>query len=877
MGSSTSQSDAAIMTRTESESLVGNGDGQGIGGRVKKDRIGQFLFAVCLIWSLYQLYIASPLPYFLADYLGSQFIIGATRARLIHYAFAAFLTFYTVPIFARSSSADVAFGDWVLAIGASATALYIFVFFDDLAARSGAPNSTDITVAVIGVMMLLEATRRTIGFPLVVVATLFILYSFAGPYMPDILAHRGNSLGRMADHLWISTEGVFGLALGVSSSLIFLFVLFGALLEKAGAGSYFIRVSFALMGHLRGGPAKAAVVSSALTGIVSGSALANVVTTGTFTIPLMKKCGFSAEKAAGIESTSSINGQLMPPVMGAAAFIMTEFVGISYAEVIKHAFLPAVISYVGLLYIVHLEAVKMGLDPLRRAIPLSHQRWLLYMATLLTGAIVCGFGVYFCVLVAKQFFGEAGLVALVFLAAATYTGLIYVSSRSSDDDPDDETSSFEIIPDIVPTILSGLHYLMPVAALIWLLMVERYSPSLSVFWSIIMLLIIMATQRPLAAFFRNRGDYLSELRRGAHDIIEGLVSGARNMIGVAMALACAGIIVGVVSVTGLAMMMVDLINVLSGDSLLAMLFLTAVISIILGMGLPTTPNYVVVATLMAPVVVTLSAQSGLVVPLIAVHLFVFYCGLMSGNTPPVAVDAYAAAAIADADPMGTCLQAFYYGIRTIVLPFIFIFNPQLLLIGIESYSHLVLTIVVAVIAMLSFVAATQGYLLTKAKPVEIVMLLFAAFTLLVPGFWLDRVADPFQKIDPREILIFAEKQPENASLRFWVSGENFSGDEVSKVVVLPLGKASRSGQDRLDEGAGLRVAFDGDGTVIVDSVTPMGPAAKEGLAQDWRVDFVEIQSKRLAKEWIYIPGILIILLVFALQRRRSGIVRGHSA
>ena len=321
------------------------------GGRTPTGLPAKVLFAVPLVWSLFQLWYASPLPFLLR--FG---VLNDTEARAIHLAFSIFLTFAAYPALKSSPRRHVPIQDWVFAVAGAFAAAYLYLFYEALSDRAGAPETFDLVVAVAGMLLLLEATRRALGPPLMVVASVFLIYTFFGPYMPEVIAHKGASLSKTMSHQWLSTEGVFGIALGVSTSFVFLFVLFGALLDKAGAGGYFIRVAFSMLGHMRGGPAKAAVVSSGMTGLISGSSIANVVTTGTFTIPLMKRVGFPSEKAGAVEVASSTNGQLTPPIMGAAAFLMVEYVGVSYVEVIKHAFLPAIISYIALVYIVHLEA-----------------------------------------------------------------------------------------------------------------------------------------------------------------------------------------------------------------------------------------------------------------------------------------------------------------------------------------------------------------------------------------------------------------------------------------------------------------------------------------------------------------------------------------
>ncbi len=332
------------------------------GGRKLTGFAGKLIFGVAIAWSLFQLWYASPLPFVLG--FG---VLNDTEARSLHLAIALFLAFLAYPAFKSSSRQHIPALDWVFAIGAAFAGAYFILFYAQLATRPGQPNTMDIVVATLGLLFLLEATRRAVGMPMTVLAIIFLAYIMLGKYMPDVIAHKGASLERMLSHQWLTTEGVFGVALGVSVSYIFIFVLFGSLLDKAGAGNYMMQVSFALLGHLRGGPAKVAVVSSALNGLISGSSVSNVVSGGIFTIPLMKKAGYGGIKAGAIETASSVNGQIMPPVMGAAAFLMVEYVGIPYTDIVKHAFLPAVISYISLFYIVHLEALKLGMQPMAKA------------------------------------------------------------------------------------------------------------------------------------------------------------------------------------------------------------------------------------------------------------------------------------------------------------------------------------------------------------------------------------------------------------------------------------------------------------------------------------------------------------------------------
>ena len=445
------------------------------GGRNTRGITRTILLATALSWSLFQLWNASPLPYILG--FG---VFNDGQARAIHLAFAIFLTYIAFPARKRTPSNSVPVYDWVFALIGAFCALYLYLFHQELATRAGAPITADLFAAAIGMLLLLEATRRSLGPPLTIVASVFLFYAFAGPYMPDVIAHKGASFNKAMSHFWITTEGVFGVALGVSTSFVFLFVLFGSLLERAGAGNYFIQVAFSLLGHLKGGPAKAAVVSSGLSGIVSGSSIANVVTTGTFTIPLMKKVGFPAHKAGAIEVAASTNGQLTPPIMGAAAFLMVEYVGISYIDVIRHALLPAAISYIALFYIVHLEALKAGMEGLPRSQTRTKAQALLSFVGSFAGICALAAFVYYGIGWTRAYMGNHAGLIIGTCMLLSYLGLLKIAANQPDLITDIE-AEIKATPAPGPTIKRGLYYLLPLVVLIWCLTVERFSPGLSAF------------------------------------------------------------------------------------------------------------------------------------------------------------------------------------------------------------------------------------------------------------------------------------------------------------------------------------------------------------------------------------------------------------
>tara|TARA_R110002020_G_scaffold327121_2_gene542802 strand:+ start:39206 stop:41950 length:2745 start_codon:yes stop_codon:yes gene_type:complete len=885
------------LDQRELDELVASSD---TGGRSVGGPVGVLLLLTALAWSLFQLYIASPFGLF-----------NDTLARSIHLGFAVFLGIlafpaartkfqmilgivvplalaalfmisakdgvatWWIPIPAIAIAATVVLGspktripvwEWALAIAGALTALYLFFFYREIADRVGAPIMQDYVVAVIGIMILLEATRRALGPALMIVASVFLLYTVLGPQMPSIIAHKGNSLSEIVNHQWITTEGVFGIALGVSTSFVFLFVLFGSLLDRAGAGNYFIQVAFSLMGHMKGGPAKAAVVSSAMTGLISGSSIANVVTTGTFTIPLMKKVGFSSEKAGAVEVASSVNGQIMPPVMGAAAFLMVEYVGIPYPEVVKHAFLPATISYIALVYIVHLEALKAGMEGLPR--PVEPKPWVARIISIaFTISVICAlsFAVYYLMGWIRPAFPQtAGYIIFAFLTAV-YVGLLYVASREAPLKLDDPNAPVTKLPVPGPTVRSGLHFILPIVVLVWALMVDRLSPGLSAFWATAYMIFILLTQRPLMAMFRGESQFANDIKEGFLDLIDGLVTGARNMIGIGIATATAGIIVGVVSQTGVGAALADVVEVLSRGNMLAILGLTAVLSLILGMGLPTTANYIVVSALLAPVIVTLGQQNGLIVPLIAVHLFVFYFGIMADVTPPVGLASFAAAAVSGGDPIKTGLIAFFYSLRTAALPFLFIYNTELLLIDV-TWAQGIFVFIVATVAMLLFAAATQGWFLAKNRFYEGAALLLIAFTLFRPGYWMDMVSPPYLERDPVEIVDAAALTPLGEELRVRVSGVDGVGDPIEFVALVPI-VTDGTGEERL-EAAGLTFRQDGD-AMIIDDVAFGSPAAEAGLDWDQEVLRVLKPVPQPSKYWMFIPALLLLAGIVVLQRGRN--------
>ena len=629
--------------------------------------------AVC--WSLYQL----ALPKFI--------VLDTTYIRAIHLAFALTLVYLNYPLFKKpvfgikyfSQHKNIPVFDMIIAAIACFCALYLVIFLDDINNRQGSPIVWDIVFGIMLTVLLLEAARRTIGPALPIIGTFFIAYCFLGPYMPDLIAFKGTSLNRFVGQMTMSTEGIYGIPLDVSATIVFLFVLFGAMLDKAGAGHYFIQLALSLLGGFKGGPAKAAIMGSGLTGMISGSSIANIVTTGTFTIPMMKKVGYPPTKAAAVEVAASTDGQLAPPIMGAAAFIIAEYVNVPYIEVIKAAAVPAFASYAALFYISHIEASKLGIKGLpRKQLPLFFQ-----------------------------------------------------------------------------TLLSGLHFLVPLFMLLYELIVVRHSPELAAFNAIMVLAVIMLFQEPIRAFHRKES-MVDAFKKSIVNIFSALAAGARNMISVALATAAAGIIVGVVAL-GLGNLISEIIDVLSMGNVFLMLVITAIASLIIGMGLPTTATYIVMAALTAPAIVTIGGMQDFIVPLMAAHLFCFYFGILADDTPPVGLAAYAAAAIAKSPPIATGLQGFMYDIRTAILPFMFIFNTELILHNVYSWPQGILIFLMTCMGNFAFASATQGWFVARNKFWEIPLFLSVTFILMQPqriAEWIGLAHDQRYWVYPMGLALF---------------------------------------------------------------------------------------------------------------------------
>ncbi len=578
---------------------------------------------IAIVFSLFQLYTAS---------IG---LLPVRLQRAVHLGFVLVLAYLLYPARHGTAGHKIPWYDFLLAGASALIVLYLIVNHDKLISRSGAFLPIDIFIGIIGLLLVLEGCRRVVGIPILVIALVFIAYAFFGPYMPGFLNHRGYSLERIIGHLFFTTEGVMGIPLGVSSTFIFLFILFGSFLEKTGIGKFFIDLANSVAGFAAGGPAKVAVITSALEGTVSGSSVSNTVGSGSFTIPMMKSLGYKPEFAAAVEAAASTGGQLMPPIMGAAAFLMSETLGIPYLDIAKAAIIPALLFFTGIFITVHLEAKKLGL----RGMPRSE------------------------------------------------------------------------LPSLWSVLKAKGHLVLPLAAIIYFL-VTGSTPMRAALWGIVFSVIASVLRKSTRMSFR---DFLGALEQAG-----------RGVVGVAIACAVAGIIVGIVTLTGLGLKMASGLVDLAGGVKILTLFFTMIASLILGMGVPTTANYLITSTITAPAVIALGA------PALAAHMFTFYFGIVADITPPVALAAYAGAAIAKSNPLKTGVAATKIAIAAFIIPYIFVLNPAMLLIG-ASPLLIVQMVVTSLIGMTAIGAATQGWLLGRAKVLERILFMIGGLLMIDPS------------------------------------------------------------------------------------------------------------------------------------------------
>ncbi|MBR1589834.1 MAG: TRAP transporter permease [Acidaminococcaceae bacterium] len=584
---------------------------------------GYIISAICILFAAFQLYTAI---------FG---VLDAHLQRTVHLCFGLALIYLLYPARASWSKKSMHPLDLVFAILSVFATMYIWFEYDELVVRAGMNTDTDIMVGIIGIVLVFEAARRTVGWPMITVALIFLAYAFAGPYMPGIMAHRGVGFDELVSHLYFTTEGIFGVPMGVSSTFIYLFILFGAYLEATGLGKFFIDLANALAGWAVGGPAKVAVLSSGLMGTVSGSSVANVAGTGSFTIPMMKKLGYRPAFAGAVEAAASTGGQLMPPVMGAAAFLMAEFVGVPYIDVVKAAVIPAVLYYTGIWIGVHYEAKKYGLKGTPR----------------------------------------------------------------------------EELPKFGKLLSEKGHLAIPLIIIVYLL-VTGYTPMRAALYAIGLTIVCACLRKSTRITFK--------------DFVNGLINGSKSVLGVLIACATAGIIIGVVTKTGVGLKLATALLDLAGGQLIPAMFFTMITSLILGMGVPTTANYVITSTIAAPALVQMN------VPVLAAHMFAFYFGIVADVTPPVALAAYAGSGIAGANPMKTGVNAAKLAIAAFIVPYIFVLAPELLMINATAFTVL-LSMLTAIFGMWGLSLAMFGFCQHPLNVLQRIVFFLGGLCLIIPG------------------------------------------------------------------------------------------------------------------------------------------------
>lgn len=642
------------------------------------------VFAIACAMSLYQLYTAG---------FG---LLNPHVQRSIHLAFILVLAFLLFP-FRRgrrkagtsAAAVSVPWYDVLLAAAGAVAGLYIFADYQAIVLRAGFPSTADYVLAFATILLVLEASRRIVGLPMVILSAVFLLYAYFGPDLPGIFAHRGYALTDIAEYMYLTTEGIFGIPLGVSATYIFLFILLGAYLEQAGIISFFSDLAMSLVGHTKGGPAKVAVFSSGLLGMVNGSAIANVVTTGAFTIPLMKRAGFKAHFAGAVEATASMGGQIMPPVMGAVAFIMSETLGIPYIDICKAAAIPAVLYFLGVGVMIHFEAGRTGL----RGIPRNELPRLWSV-------------------LAKRWYLLVPLTALVYLLLSGYTPMF--------------AGFYGIVLTIALIMLQSLCAVHPGSATRGAILAGAAAGGFLIYRYGI--LGVPALHGILAGICFLR----QETRKTLFELVKSLHNGARSALGVAIACAVIGLVVGVATMTGFGVKLSSAITSLAHGSMFLTLVFTMISSLVLGMGLPTIPTYIITSTMAAPALATYG------VPPLVAHMFVFYFGLLADLTPPVALAAFAGAGIAKADPTKTAFSAVRLALAGFLVPFIFVYDNSLMLLNTTLQGAIEITLT-ALAGIVLLGAGAIGYFVIQGKYYERIVFIAAALCLIVPGLVTDTI------------------------------------------------------------------------------------------------------------------------------------------
>lgn len=870
-----------------------------LGQRVFANKfVAKFCVMFSLLWALYQLIIASPLRDVIAQlFLGASVIFDSSLVSVMHLGFAFLLSFIMFPFIKKPKyfSKPASFIDYIITICAVSCILYLVIFFPKLVLRAGDPTIIDAVIAFIGVLCLFIAVCKVVNITMASVVFVFLLYCYYGPYMPWLLAHSAKSVKTIVVYQWFSSEGVFGVALGASSSFIYLFVLFGALLDKIGGGKFFVKLSFILLKGIKGGAAKVAVLSSCIMGMISGSSVANTMAVGSLTIPIMKNAGLSANRAGAIEVSAGVNGQIIPPIMGAAAFLMAELLSVPYAQIVKYATIPAFLIFLNLFYFVHLEVMKID-DTAGQVIVKRKYRTLvlfgkfcIVVCCLVVGFVLLYSFMYGCTISYGnsvfvfsgiiKFFGESNafyikilIILLVYFLILKYQSTMIIKNGKLVD----YTNDNEVNDSIYDVLVSGLHYFLPLVILIWCLIIEKLSATLSSYWSIMFLMFIALTQDSMRSYLTgNKSKVTFCIKQGLDSIFNAMIMASNNMISIAIATAAAGIIVGSVMLTGIGNNLTEIVVNFSGGSVLFALLLTGVISLVLGMGMPTTACYLVVATLIAPVLYDIMLLKGIVVPLVSIHLFCLYFGLMADITPPVGLASYAAAVIAGGDPIKIGIRGMFYSVRTIILAMLIVFNPCLIMYKGCSIYDIVQTFFLTMFGMFMLVSAMQGYFMVKNKLYETILLFFISLCFLCPNFVVDILHKKYVVIQGQEIYtkVVDLKSYESKELKLDINYISENGINSSFVLNIVSDVEYGTLVDMLRSSGVMVTAYnsdDGSGSpiskVYVTQIASSLIKVKSILnGSDFNIVGVKLLSPRINLGYIYLFATCLFVVVLLRQ------------
>ena len=831
------------------------------------DVVDHAIWLTSILWVVLQIWWASPISFWLGAWIP---LLDSDEQKFVHLALALSLSMLALIRVGRVRYSPIWIGFICVALALVVLpCLYPLIYDSELIARAGAATTTDIVVGLIGITTLLLFTYISLGKGMVILSVLALAYVLWGhaEFIPESLQWKGASLGKMVSHIWLYTEGIFGISIGVATQFIFLFVLFGEILNRAGFGQFIAQLSLILFARQKAGSAKAAILSSTVVGSISGSSTANVATTGSFTIPLMIKSGMSKEDAGAVEVAASSNGQLMPPIMGAAAFLMAEYTNTPYGDLIYYAALPAICAFFGLLCVVHFQAcAKQGhSESTPHHLRLNEKLARLVYRSKLWAYVLRAIALVSVLILVYLF--RQNIPARVFIPLAIlgllglYLHWIQQCAKANFNNQRTGQSLSEVW-------LQGRHFCLPILVLLWLLIVEGYSPRIVIWWSVICAVLVLWTYQPLLIWFKT-GNAQKAFDRAlifseAEQLRQICITSVKRMLPISMATACAGIIVGTITLSGMQQILSEVVSIFAGDSFFILLIAIALCSLVLGLGLPTTPNYILISSLFALALQNAAQLFGLDVPVVAIHLFILYFGVLADDTPPVGLCACAAGAISGASPVSTGIRAFFLDLRTAILPFAFIYNADLLLIETDGFET-VAVIITSLFAMLLFSSALQSWWLVRNLFGESLLLLCATLIFLCPQViheqfypqWQSQSFAMLSQIEPSESgqkIRLLLHEPETGARRA-LSAQIYSNTSYQEDIFQQLGV-------RLDRSADIK------------EVDFFSPADDLGVNSTWKLARIDFESgQRPSPRWFWLIAVALSLGVYLNQRRRKNALR----